>query len=86
MYTKMNEFIENMSQHEFFQYLNLKKRIIKLIQQIQQDYDIPTCDTFPETYDGLIELYDDLHRHKGCSYALREWIQSKYTNLYLIPD
>jgi len=79
------ELEDKLSQPHYFRYVNYKKNILSSIAKMQKELDIPKCDVSPRTFEGVIQLYDDLCRYKKCHYTLKEWTSSRYSKDHLSP-
>jgi len=74
---------DSLSQPNYMHYINFIKHIIEAIIKMQKEYSIPVCDVFPDNYNDIMELYDDLCRYKDCNNTLKEWTRSRYCTKYL---
>lgn len=59
-------------------YLNFVQHIVASILRMQRELHIPACETFPQSYDSVMRLHDDLACYKKSTYALRQWTETRY--------
>ena len=63
-------------------YINFIQNMIKSIVRIQREFNIPMCDVFPQTFDDIVQLHDDLCKYSQCNNTLREWTSSRFYGKY----